>query len=174
MMRRFPPLFWSVLVLLGGLGLAWYMTGIIRSEQSEQARARFSDLAHRASDQVIQRMRVYEYGLRGMRGAIVAMGPTGTTRARVLNYSQSRNYDKEFPGARGYGFIRRVPVADEADFLQLARKDGKPDFTIRQLAPHAHERLIIQYIEPEDRNHGAVGLDIASENNLKRAEIFER
>lgn len=173
-MNRAPPrhpLLWSLLILLGGLLLAWRAEVWQVEQQQRLAEARFHDLAQRATEQLGRRMRIYEYGLRGLRGTLITMGEYGISRSRIINYSESREYDMEFPGSRGYGFIRRVPVAEESAFLKRARRDGKPDFKIRQLAPHDHERLIIQYIEPEERNREAVGLDIASEASRRKAAL---
>lgn len=171
MTRRPSPLFWSLLVLFSGLIVAWRVVIWLEDTHREEAAARFHDLTQRATAHLVQQMRLYEYGLRGMRGALVTMGPKGISRTRVFDYSQSRDHDREFPGARGFGFIRRVPVADEAGFLLRAREDGRPDFKIRQLAAHNHERLVIQYIEPEERSREAVGLDIASETNRRDAAL---
>src|SRR5690606_34681489 len=86
-------------------------------------------------------------------------------------YGQARNVDQEYPGARGFGYIRRVPREREAAFLSSARADGKPDFRIQQLMPHDGERFVIQYVEPAERNAQAIGLDSASESNRRRAAL---
>ena len=114
-------------------------------------------------------MRLYQYGLRGARGTIVTLSEHGISRRLFSAYSQTRDIDQEFTGALGFGFIRRVRPADEATFVQQARNDDKPDFNIRQLAPHSGERYVIQYMEPEARNLAAIGLDIASEQNRREA-----
>ena len=54
-------------------------------------------------------------------------------------------------------------------FLAQARAEGPSDFNIRQLAPSDGERFVIQYIEPVERNRAAIGLDIRSEANRRRA-----
>lgn len=131
----------------------------------------FDLLTQRASLQLQQRMQLYEYGLRGTRGALITGGDERIGRERFLAYSASRNYAREFPGARGFGFIRRVPASEEEAFLQYARADGWPDFAIRQLTPHAGERFVIQYIEPVANNRAAVGIDVASEDNRRSAAL---
>jgi PAS domain S-box-containing protein len=126
-------------------------------------RERFAAEAEHVADQIIAQVQIFEYGLRGMRGVVQAMGEHGVTRQAIRDYSKSRDLDREFPGARGFGFIRRVPADQEAAFLAAARRDDMPEFAIRQFAPHDGERDVIQYLEPEDRNRGALGLDAASE-----------
>nr|WP_232924326.1 PAS domain S-box protein [Pseudomonas cichorii] len=93
------------------------------------------------------------------------------SRDLFYRYSQTRDINKEFPGARGFGFIRRVAVEDEALFLTRARADGKKDFNIRELSPNTGERYVIQYIEPVDRNLSAIGLDIASQDTRRQAAL---
>ncbi|WP_169517071.1 sensor histidine kinase [Azohydromonas australica] len=136
-----------------------------------QERARFQALGERVAEQVRSRMRTYEYGLRGARGAVIAAGADGITRERFHEYGLSREIQREFPGARGFGFIRRVPLAQEAAFLEAARRDGVPDFGIRQITPHAKERYVIQYVEPLQHNEAAVGLDVASEPKRRAAAV---
>lgn len=171
-MKTAALLRWSPLIgLLVGLLLAsWLAISVHRQNQSDLDES-FDLLTQRASLQLQRRMQLYEYGLRGSRGALIAGGDEWIGRERFLAYSASRDYAREFPGARGFGFIRRVPASDEEAFLQHARADGWPDFAIRQLAPHAGERFVIQYIEPVANNRVAVGLDVASESNRRNAAI---
>jgi len=160
---------WALLTLVVGLALSLLVTDQI----SRRNEARIQDAVQEAADQAIHsaltRIQLYQYGLRGARGAVLTAGEHGISRELFRRYSYTRNIEVEFPGARGFGFIRRVPEAQEAEFLQQARADDWPDFNIRQLARHPDERYIIQYIEPVDRNIQAVGLDIASEINRRTA-----
>ncbi len=135
------------------------------------ATERFQVVTARVASLVEGRMARYEYGVRGARGAVLAAGDASITRDGFRRYAESRNIDREFPGARGFGFIRRVPEAAEADFTAAARRDGAPDFRIRQLKPHDGERWIIQYIEPFAANREAVGLDVASEEHRRGAAL---
>ncbi|WP_157270330.1 sensor histidine kinase [Azohydromonas aeria] len=158
-----------LLLLAGGCvvasGAAWWQH---RANEALE-RARFEALGARAAEQLRTRMRTYEYGLRGARGAVIAAGVDAITRERFHQYGLSRQIEREFPGARGFGFIRRVPQAQEAAFLDAARRDGAPDFRIRQIAPYEGERWVIQYVEPLHNNAAALGLDVASEPKRRAA-----
>lgn len=123
------------------------------------------------SSAVLERIRLYQYGLRGVRGAVLTAGENGMTRTLFRNYSLTRDLPYEFPGARGFGFVRRVSELDEPAFLARARADGPADFSIHSFAPHAGERFVIQYIEPSERQANVVGLDIASESNRREAAL---
>lgn len=172
-MKTAAMLRWSPLIGLSvGLLLAsWLAISVHRQYQSDLDES-FDLLTQRVLLQLQRRMQLYEYGLRGARGALIAGGDEWIGRERFLAYSASRDYAREFPGALGFGFIRRVPASDEEAFLQYARADGWPDFSIRQLAPHTGERFVVQYIEPvANNNRVAVGLDVASESNRRNAAI---
>ena len=160
----------SALVLFAfGIVVTGLLTAWQARRNSALADKTFNALAARTVEQLQRRLHTYEYGLRGARGAVVSAGIEHIDRARFRDYSASRDIDQEFPGARGMGLVRRVPVSDEPRFLSAARQDGKPDFAIRSLSAHAGDRYVIQYIEPIERNLPAVGLDIASEPNRRTA-----
>ena len=131
----------------------------------------FTALAERVVRDFSQRLQTYEYGLISARSAVVTIGQQHLTRQKFVDYSRSLNQETYFPGSRGFGYIRRVPRSEEAAFLDRARRDGKPDFTIRQLTPHEGERFVIQYIEPVSNNQAAVGLDVASETHRREAAL---
>lgn len=128
-------------------------------------------LADEAANQIKARFNIYEYGLRATRGAVITAGVNRITRNEFERYIQSRDLAREFPGALGYGFIRRVPEQQEAAFLAQARADGVPNFQIRSLKPHSGDRFVIQYIYPIKENAQAVGLDIASEASRRMAAL---
>lgn len=134
---------------------------------------------NRAVDELVQdtvaavfnRVQLYQYGLRGARGAVLVAGERGLNRELFKRYSESRDIATEFPGARGFGFIRRVAPADEAAFLAKARAEAAPGeaFNPRLLQAHDSDRLFIEYIEPDGPNSAAVGFDIASEPHRAKA-----
>ncbi|WP_159974057.1 CHASE domain-containing protein [Pseudomonas sp. 8Z] len=147
------------------------VTGVLQQSNQQRIHSALVNATERAADAVTKRIELYQYGLRGARGAVLASGENGITREGFINYSKTRDVTQEFPGARGFGFIRRVPAQQQERFLASARADGMPDFQIRQLTPHDGERFIIQYIEPVANNRQAVGLDIASEQNRRSAAM---
>jgi PAS domain S-box-containing protein len=158
---------WGLRALPLALLVAGLLTAIGAGFQTKtlndtKLRESFDALASRAVVQLATRISTYEYGLRGARGALVAAGPN-LNRQNFAFYSQSWDLAREFPGALGYGFIRRVPQGGEAEFLAEARQDGAPNFEIVQFEPHNGERFITQYMEPEARNSVAIGRDIASD-----------
>ncbi|WP_020680116.1 CHASE domain-containing protein [Marinobacterium rhizophilum] len=162
---------WSHLTLLLGLAITALATWQLDQSNTRRIGQAVQDGAEQASRAVLSRIKLYQYGLRGARGAVLTAGEHGISRELFHRYSLTRDFAREFPGARGFGFIRRVAPASEASFLQWARADGWPDFHISQLNPHNEERYVIQYIEPVRRNIQAVGLDIGSEKNRRDAAL---
>ncbi|MGO4999577.1 CHASE domain-containing protein [Oceanisphaera sp. W20_SRM_FM3] len=145
--------------------LAWQL----HQSNEQRVEEAVADAAARANTAVVQRLDLYQYGLRGARGAVLSAGNARLDRELFHRYSLARDIDREFPGARGFGFIRRVSQAGTDAFVEQARADGWPDFRVRELNAHDSERYIIQYIEPVERNIEAVGLDIGSEKTRRVA-----
>lgn len=171
-MKRLRAIRWTtVLVLLAGLATTLLLAHWLQRANQQQLQEALRNATEQTADAVIKRIHLYQYGLRGARGAILTSGEQGINRQLFRRYSQTRDIAAEFPGARGFGFIRRVPREDEQRFLNQARRDGMADFSLRQLNPHGGERFIIQYIEPLESNLAAIGLDIASENNRQQAAL---
>ncbi|WP_343622272.1 CHASE domain-containing hybrid sensor histidine kinase/response regulator [Roseateles puraquae] len=163
----------------GYVGRGWFWvgllgviaTGVASSWLSRENQQRLTQELERQADRVAQqvetRFGLYEYGLRGARGAILAGGGAEIRRETFATYSQSRELSREFPGARGFGFIRRWPLGQDAEALRRARADGMANFQLRELAPNPGERFVIEYIYPLAPNLAATGLDIASERNRR-------
>ncbi|MGY2168352.1 CHASE domain-containing protein [Pseudomonas gingeri] len=158
-------------VLLLALGLVATIVGCLILQHSNEQRTReaLGAAAESAVQSVASRLQLYQYGLRGTRGAVVTAGEDGITRETFHRYSLMRDVPREFPGARGFGFIRLVRVQDLDEFLRRARADGAPDFSIRQFAPHEGDLYVIQYLEPGSGQAPAFGLDIASQPDRAEA-----
>jgi PAS domain S-box-containing protein len=157
---------WLAGLLVSAL-MAWWAHGANQRLYAE----RLADISDEVADSISQRFGLYEYGLRGARGAVVAAGGTSVSREVFAAYMATRDLAREFPGARGFGFIRRVPRAEEQSFLAQARAEGPASFAIRELGQSNGERFVIQYIYPLDQNQGATGLDVASEAHRREAAL---
>lgn len=169
MRKSYFPWVWSLTLFAIGCVAASLVASRLATAQRQLKDVRFGALVERAVRAVAERITVYEYGLRGARGAVIAVGAEQMTRARFRSYAMSRVSEREFPGARGFGFVRRVEPAHLDAFLDAARADEKPEFALRQLEPHNGDPLVIEYIEPEAGNLEAIGLDLASETNRREA-----
>ncbi|MCH1930035.1 CHASE domain-containing protein [Shewanella sp. A25] len=168
--NRINAIVWWTPLLIGFLLTACFASLLHYQNQIDNV-AHIRSLADEAEQMIIERFTQFQYGLRGARGAVIAAGVNQISRGQFEDYIDSRDIDIEFPGALGFGFIRRVPMAEEAAFVEAARLDGAPNFTIKTLTPHESDRFIIQYIYPIGRNQQAVGLDIGSESNRRNAAL---
>ena len=154
-----------------GVGVALAAGLYQRRLNRHGAEARLEQLADRATAQTRSRMVLYAYGARGARGAVVGAGDERISRDAFARYGLSRDLAEEFPGALGYGFVRRVRETDESAFVAAARRDGWPTFTVRQLTPHPGERFLLHYMEPVDQASSLIGLDFASLPETKTAAL---
>ncbi len=164
--RRWALALWCAGVLLSGLS-GW----LVQQDNQRLLREHTAAAADGLIEAIQDRFKVYEHGLRGARGAVAASGGVDVTAEQFRAYVASRDSAQEFPGARGFGFIRRVARSDEAAFVARARNEGQASFSIRELAPHTDDRFVIRHIFPEEPNRGAMGLDIASEPNRRAAAL---
>ncbi|MEL0632562.1 CHASE domain-containing protein [Pseudoalteromonas carrageenovora] len=121
---------------------------------------------------IVGRLDLYQYGLYGLKGFVHGIGINNLSYQAIYNYSASQNYAKEFPGANGIGFIKKVNAGQLDKFLNSAKND-RPDqtFNLNTLAAPTDEHFIIQYIFPEPKNLKAIGLDIGSETMRRQAAL---
>ena len=161
-----------VSLLIIGYAVAHYFEQQQKVQQQQIIQQAVAQRLNQIAGGVSEKVTLYQYGLRGTRGAVMAVTPEQFNYQYMQTYTQSRDYKKEFPGARGFGLIRRVEPADKANFLAQAKTE-RPDnqFTIKQLHPNDSTMFVIQYIEPEQQNSQAVGLDIGSEPMRRQAAI---
>ena len=138
---------------------------------AELVRVRFTSQAKRLTDQLVSRVQLYEYGLRGARGVIIASGDATDGRTTFRRYHESRDMAREFPGALGFGFVRRLAPAQLPDFVARVRREGVPAFATKQLTPFTGERAVVELMEPLEHNREALGLDIASEPRRRAAAL---
>ncbi|MES3032504.1 MAG: CHASE domain-containing protein [Gemmatimonadota bacterium] len=152
-----------------GLGLAAIGARFQDARNLSLVRQRFVAQTQRLTDQLVARFTLYEYGLRGARGVIMAAEQARDGRGIFRRYIESRDMGREFPGARAFGFVRRVPAAEMPRFTAQVRAGGAPAFQPYQLIPRDGEWAVLEFIEPLERNQRALGLDILSESRRRLA-----
>ncbi|GAC21098.1 CHASE domain-containing protein [Paraglaciecola arctica] len=168
-----PKLIWVPLtIFIIGLLVAVYLDKQQTLENQKHIQTKLDSRLDQIGEAVVETLTLYQYGLRGLRGAILANNLNEFNYAKMQAYSLSRDIDKEFPGARGFGLIRHVTPQQQDDFVEQVRQD-RPDktFAIQQLASHQDHLFVIQYIEPEKQNNKAIGLDIGSESVRRLAAM---
>ena len=154
-------------VALVGLCVAAAGAWWLQARSHADAEAEFTRGLARASAEISERFRTPVYGLNGARGVYATHVRVGRDAFRA--YVASRNMAAEFPGVRGFGFIERIAREDKQAFVARVRRDDAPQFALRQLdEPTQPDLLVIRFIEPAERNPGALGLDVGSER-VRRA-----
>ncbi|HEY1058176.1 MAG TPA: CHASE domain-containing protein [Limnobacter sp.] len=118
-----------------------------------------------------ERIGLYEYGIRGVRGMLVALEPGEYSLWSFRNYMATRDLEREFPGARGFGLIFNVPSEKLERFQATMSTEYGELKPIRNLDLVTDQHFVIRYIEPLERNREAVGLNIASEQSRYSAAI---
>ncbi|MBU6412419.1 MAG: CHASE domain-containing protein [Planctomycetes bacterium] len=168
----------SILAGRGGKSLAIvvFVVGVVASmgagySASRQIdstdEVRFHRLAERLATEVSRRFQLFEYGLQGARGLWRAS--KSVERAEFVEWVRSRDLKREFSGALGMGFIRKVPAQNVEQFLASTRLDGDPGFSMRPEESAESYRYVIEFIEPIVTNQEAVGFDVGSEVSRRRA-----
>lgn len=132
---------------------------------------RFDTEVERAIGQIRVRLGHYEDALLS---AVAAMQSHNgdMTRDQWRQYSRFLDLNERYPGISGIGVIDYVDTANIPAFLDEVRISA-PDFDIYP----AHDQALslpIKYIEPEDSNRSALGLDVAFETNRRTAALKAR
>ncbi|MGI2169689.1 CHASE domain-containing protein [Shewanella sp. MF05960] len=161
----------SILLLIIGLFIAFTLKHNTEQRNTVLLQNSLTQHLNKVSQEVVERVNKFEYGLQGLRGAINTVGLDNFHYSQNLAYFQSRDYAREFPGARGFGVIKVVAKKDLNIFLQQAKLDRKQAFTFKQLDEPQDPLFIVQYIEPERPNIESLGLDIGSEQKRRRAAL---
>ena len=148
-------------VLCGGLLTAM---AVVHRERANQAYVdeRFEAQSRDLANDIASRFDLIGYGLHAARGVAQQAGEHGLTADDFRDYMRSRDLAREFPGVRGFGFMRRVPAGSEDAYRRLRADLGVADAPIRGV-PNDGERIVVELVEPLEQNRQAVGLDIAAE-----------
>ena len=168
--RRFYIL--PAIVLLVGLCLSINAEISQRAEDSKKVELALKNAVEKFESQVTERLIFYSYGLRSIDSLISAVGKENFDHQAVQSFARSRDFQTEFPGVRGFGFIQNVRAEDLDAFVannQAMRPDGV--FNVKHLSPNHEHLFIIRDILPESKNASAIGLNIGSEERRRDAAI---
>jgi CHASE1-domain containing sensor protein len=159
-----------VMVLVSGLVVAALAGWQQHRANDVVVQERLQALAENVAERVRRRLRLYEYGLRGVRSAVIVAGRQAQELSRedFRRLGLSQDIPHQYPGISGFAFARRVPRGQESAVLAEMRRSGWPDAQIQEAQPHAGDHFVAQYIEPMETNAKALGYDIMSERQAAR------
>lgn len=157
-------------ILFLGLGIIGLITLQLKQSFLDNIRLSESRSFQKATFLIEEKVNSYIHGLQGMSG--IHLVNNGTISPRLVrDYAVYRHFFTNFPGALGFGFVRRVEKKSLDTYLANKRKDFKT-FNIRSITQKTYpDHFIIEVIEPIETNAVALGLDVGSE--IKRREAAE-
>ncbi|RZL38253.1 MAG: PAS domain S-box protein, partial [Rubrivivax sp.] len=160
---------WVAAAIVLSIGLALTAAGAIWQQQraSAEARSQQERQVERLQADLAKRLTIPTYGLKGARGALAALDGS-FTRASFEAYVESRDLPREFPGARGFGFIERVARDDLDAFVAARQRKGATDFRIHGSSGDPTLYVVTQ-ISPFSRNFAAWGLDAGGDPARRQA-----
>ncbi len=167
-----PALPLAILIQLLGMGATIYGYKVIKEGAAEADSLRFSNLVEDQMAGIASRLESYESVLYGGIGFL--SGSTEVTKEDWEHYVASIPIKRAAPGILGIGTISQVPAGErEARLLQYRKQFGE-GFTYKTVdgAAPSDVSYIIDRIAPSERNHEALGLDVATER--QRREAFEK
>lgn len=149
---------WAALAGFVALSLAaWYAT---LDRRAAVRRDDFDRLVEQVAHAIEQRLWMYtdvEYG-----GVGLFHASDDVSRDEFHDYALSLEIGARFPGVQGFGYVERVDPDELAEYLAETRADGAPSYEIWPPAERGFY-LPVKYMEPAERNAGALGYDVASE-----------
>ena len=160
--------------ILWGVGIIaliitnFWIHDFIKTKIDRQNYQIFVDIITEAEADIKNRLLFYEESLWGGVGLFNAA--QSVERDEWKSYVEALRLDR-YLGISGIGFIQKVPKKELNSFIKKAQKDyeGFERLTVGPI--DSDEKFIILYIEPIENNFKAVGLDIGTESNRRRAAM---
>lgn len=131
----------------------------------------FDTLVANTEDGLRDRLDLYQQALWGGVGLFHAS--EFVTRDEWKLYVEALDIENKLPGLNGIGYIDYVQNDELDSYLTTIRNDRMADFENHPNTTFA-DKFIIRYIEPENRNKPAIGLDIGYERNRRDAAEHAR
>jgi diguanylate cyclase (GGDEF)-like protein/PAS domain S-box-containing protein len=160
---------WVAAAAVLSIGLALTAGAVIWQQQRAGAEARSLQerQIERLQADVVKRLVMPVYGLKGARGTLAAL--EGKVNRRSFDaYVESRDLPKEFPGVRGFGFIERVARSDLDAFVAARQREGSTGFRVHGSGQDATLYVVTQ-ISPFSRNFSAWGIDSGADPVRRQA-----
>ncbi|MFG6463800.1 CHASE domain-containing protein [Roseateles sp. DXS20W] len=163
------PTAWVAAAAVLSIGLALTAGAVIwqQRQASSEARLLQERQVERLQADVIKRLTLPVYGLKGARGTLAALDGR-FSRAAFEAYVESRDLPREFPGVHGFGFIERVDRTELAQFSARQRREGQTEFRV-QGSGDAPTLYVVTQISPFSRNFAAWGQDEGADPARRQA-----
>jgi len=163
--------FAALLLLALPLGLTFYAWQVISENDYLRGDAKFETLSIAGEKALENRLASYGNALLG--AASFIQGSAGVSRAEWRAYAETIRLRENFPGLNGLAWVQPIETAALPEFVRSRRADGAPNFKIHPRLD-GHPNYIVTFVEPEDENRAALGLNIAFEENRREAADLAR
>ena len=158
-----------IIVVSLSLMLTLFAWQFSKSQLEQQIAQRFASARDNVTAVVVDRMLKYEDALWGGVAAVESHGGD-ISYTDWHNYARKLRIEEKYPGINGIGLIHFKNDQTLDSYLAQQRVE-RPDFRIFP----EHDQSIympITFIEPEDMNAAAIGLDVAHEQNRRQAALI--
>lgn len=148
--------------------LVWHYSKL---KTHEQLKFEFENESKELIELITDRMQLYENALRS--GAALFNSADNNINDKIWKkFSKSLNLEKRYKGVSGIGVIYHIQENEKINFINK-QKENRPYFTIHP-KHNKNEYWPITFIEPENSNIKALGLDMAFESNRYTAAKISR
>jgi CHASE1-domain containing sensor protein len=124
-----------------------------------------------SANEAFRKRGIYKFGLLGSQLAGSSPNQSMAIGQRLQSYISSQDSSIRFPGLAGFGYIKRVPNEGLGQFIGEQRRNGRLNFSLRQIETNQDDHYVIEYAEPKAINLQLIGLDVASDSAMKAAAI---
>ena len=142
------------------LAICLVVTGVtcrlVLTFEERRTQTRFDHVAEQTRVEFEEQIRTYVDSLRGPQGLYAAS--ISVERDEWRAYVKSLRLPTNYPAMKSMGYIAYVKNAGLSTFLEHARHDGAPDFTLKP-DNKRDDYCIVTYAEPEKSVLGPLGID---------------
>jgi len=163
--------FAALLLLVLPLGLTFYAWQVISENDYLRGDAKFETLSIEGEKALENRLASYGNALLG--AASFIQSSTDVSRAEWHTFAETIRLRENFPGLSGIAWVQPVEADALPEYLRKRQADGAPDFAIHP-RPNGAPNYIVSYLEPENENRAALGLNIAFERRRLEAANLAR
>ena len=160
-----------VIIVAASMALTFTAWHFSKKQADARVEQRFEDARDHIVSLLRDRMSKYEDAL--WSGVAAMESHDGDmTLEEWRRFATQLRIDEKYPGINGIGVIHFLEPGEVGGYL-ADRRAERPAFDIRP--PHDYPvKMPISFIEPEDVNAAAVGLDVAHELNRRTAALASR
>ena len=161
----------GIAVIIVCLGLTFFAWRMFSHHIQKEAELEFAVLVEESEHAIIDKLKSFKDGLLG--GVGFFAGSKYVDREEWKTYVNAVNITENFSGIGGMGYIADVKAEDLPAFLEQTRAEGAPDFDVH---PPGHDSrlFLIKYIEPAEKNRGALGMNINFDPRRRDAALLSR